>query len=102
MKRLVASAVCCVSLGVAVGFGIAASTQGHGHVPVSMPSSWTKDQITDFRRNSDRLIDGWAGRVVAPGEIITHEGLAFRKSTPEEIATGQRCTWCPKRQACHN
>jgi hypothetical protein len=101
LKRLMLSLVCVV-VGLAIGFGTASfGRQAHsGHNPMPIPESWTDAQVGAFIAESDRQIDAWAGRVVAPGEVITHEGFSFRKSTPEMVAQ-RRCHWCPTRQACH-
>jgi hypothetical protein len=66
-----------------------------------IPDSWTDAQVAAFITESDRKIDAWAGRVVAPGEVIIHDGLEFTKSTPEMVAQ-RSCVFCPIRNACHN
>jgi hypothetical protein len=105
MKSLVATGAACIAIGVAIGlhtdlFGFA--SQNHSdHMPVPIPDSWTDAEVAAFIAESDRKIDMWAGRMVAPGEVISHDGLEFRKSTPEMVAQ-RNCIWCPIRLACHN
>jgi hypothetical protein len=105
MKTLIASGVVCIGIGVAIGFGTASfglvPHDHSSHNPVPIPDSWTDAEVAAFIAESDRKIDTWAGRVVAPGEVITHEGLEFKKSTPEMLAR-RDCVWCPVRLACHN
>jgi hypothetical protein len=70
------------------------------HVPVPIPDSWTDAEVASFIEQSDKKIDAWAGRMVAPGEVIIYQGLEFQKSTPEMIAQ-RSCTYCPMLRACH-
>jgi hypothetical protein len=100
MKRWMASSI--LGVAVAVGFAAGSLHGGHVHAPIDMPATWGQAEIATFRVSSDRLIDQMAGRTVSPGETIWHEGLPFRKSTADDIATGQRCKWCPQRRACHD
>src|SRR5712691_1277745 len=79
MKNHVATAVVSIALGVAIGFGSASfglTPHDHSsHTPMPIPDSWTDAQVAAFIAESDRKIDTWAGRIVPPGEVITHDGL---------------------------
>lgn len=89
-----------LAVGVAAGSNISPLRHA-GHEAHPIPDSWTDAQVAEFIANSDRLIDEWAGRKVAPGEKVTQDdGLVFTKSTPEMIAQRQ-CRWCPRAQKCH-
>jgi hypothetical protein len=102
--ELLTSAVVNAAFGIAIGFGTASFGLGYldhsGHTPMPIPDSWTETEVAAFIAQSDRRIDARAGRVIAPGEAITHEGHEFRKSTPEMVAQ-RRCNWCSQHYACH-
>ena len=105
MKSFIAAASVCFATGGAVGFGTASFGLAPGdhssHITVSIPDSWSDAQVAAFIAESDRKIDAWAGRELAPGEVITHDGLEFKKSTPEMVVQ-RNCAYCPKINACHN
>jgi hypothetical protein len=105
MKAFIASGIVCLVIGIAIGFGTASFggvTHDHSsHTSVPIPDSWTDAEVATFIAKSDRKIDAWAGRIVAPGEVIVHDGLEFKKSTPEMVAQ-RACNFCPIRNACHN
>ncbi|MBV9159710.1 MAG: hypothetical protein JO019_03905 [Candidatus Kaiserbacteria bacterium] len=74
-----------------------------GHTALSIPASWSDAEVAAFVKQSDAKIDSWAGRTVAPGETIIHDGLPFTKS-PASWTIAQRrsgCKWCPLKKACH-
>lgn len=99
MRQVIAPVIFCVGV-----VAVAIASVGHvGHLrhdPVAIPKSWTDVQVSEFIANSDRIIDSWAGRTVAPGEVIVHDGLPFQKSTPQMVAQ-RECKWCPTRGVCH-
>jgi hypothetical protein len=104
MKALIAAVFAGSVVGLAIGFGSVsfglASHDHSSHSPIPIPETWTDAQVAAFIAESDRKIEGWAGRAVAPGEVITHDGLEFKKSTPDMVAQ-RSCVWCPTQRACH-
>jgi hypothetical protein len=105
MKRLIATALVCIGIGGAIGFqttSFGLTRHDHSaHAPVAIPDSWTDAEVAVFIADSDQKIDAWAGRVLAPGEVIVHDGLEFKKSTPDMVAQ-RSCMFCPIRNVCHN
>jgi hypothetical protein len=101
MRNLIAPAG-LLTIGALIGFAFVAATGSPhaGHNPEWLTG--TPDEIRAFRQQSDAKIDAWAGRTVAPGEVIMHQGLEFRKSTPADYQLAQNCRKCPMINACHN
>ena len=91
-----------IACGVALWIGIQVPDYtGHSaHDPLPIPSEWTDSEFAAFVAESDRQIDQIAGRTVAPGEVVEHQGLRFGKSIPgfERISCDK---WCPLRKICH-